>query len=272
MGRQQERIITPKNAHAYSERKTGWDVYSLFMDPLPLLVMRNNNDKHEKYDPKQDWHSTLSWKNNANLKNAVDLTLSLLQKWGALRRLTTSQRSRVKREAVDRVPAIVESLSYKLWDMDVRRISDIRPSSSKYLALVQALARTVEKISELKGNARPNPMFGSKILHFLMPEFFPVWDTEIISKKCLANLESYSCPAALDGKFKGPAGEEYAAYLHLFMTELNEVTNGEYLAAEEACLKRIDPEARGTIHEIVTYHYDDVSPTVFEVCLMGKYL
>jgi hypothetical protein len=270
--RPEEKIITPNNARAYSERKTGWDVYSLFMDPLPMLVMRNNNDKHYKYDWRHDWHSTWSWKKGSTLTSAVELALSRLQRWNAFRGLTKKQRARVRNAALKHVPAVVEDLSCKLWEMDVRRIDDIRPSSEHYLPLIQILARAVGKISELKGNARANPMFGSKILHFLIPEFFPVWDTAIISKKCLSKLQNYACPSSLSEKLKGLAAKEYAAYLHLFLTELHKISNAQYMSAEEACLKRIDPQARSTVKEIIMYHYDDVSPTVFEICLMGRYV
>jgi hypothetical protein len=266
------KIITPTNSRAYSEQKTGWEVYSLFFEPLPLLAMRNNNDKHDKYKPKTDWHSTFSWRNDANLGNAVHLTLSLLQKWGAFRGLTKKERLSLIKTALSRIPPIVESLSYKLWGLNVRRIDDIRPGSSKYVPFLTTLARAVGKVSALKGNRHPNPMFGSKVLHFLIPEFFPVWDNAIIDQRCLATLEQQSSPDSIRKKLQGSAEQAYADYLHLFLTEMDSITVAEYRKAEKACLDRIDPQARGAVSEIINYHYDDVSTIVFEICLMGKCL
>jgi hypothetical protein len=54
--------------------------------------------------------------------------------------------------------------------------------------------------------------------------------------------------------------------------EMDSITVEEYRKAEKACLDRIDPQARGTVSEIIKYHYDDVSTIVFEICLMGKCL
>lgn len=268
----QANIITSRNSRAYSERKTGWQVYSLFFEPLPLLAMRNNNDEHDKYSSKNDWHSTFSWRNDANLASAVQLALSLLQKWGAFRGLTTKERSRLMRTAVSDIPAIVESLSYKLWNLDIRRIDDIRPGAKHYARLITTLARAVGKVSALKGNSHPNPMFGSKVLHFLIPEFFPVWDNAIIDQRCLATLEQQSCPEAIRKKLRGSVEQQYADYLHLFLTEMDSITQADYRHAEKACLDRIDPHARQTVKEIIQYHYDDVSPIVFEICLMGHCL
>lgn len=265
-------IITSRNSRAYSEQKTGWEVYSLFLEPLPLLAMRNNNEKHHKYNPKHDWHSTFSWRNDANLANAVQLTLSLLQKWGAFRGLTTKERIRLKKTAALRIPPIVESLSYKLWSLNVRRIDDIRPGSRHYVPLITTLARAVGKVSALKGNSHPNPMFGSKVLHFLIPEFFPVWDNAIIDQRCLATLEQQDCPEPIRKKLQGPAEQQYGDYLHLFLTEMDKSTYAEYRKAEKACLDRVDPQARRTVKEIIGYHYDDVSTIVFEICLMGQCL
>jgi len=79
-------------------------------------------------------------------------------------------------------------------------------------------------------------------------------------------------PNSVNERLRGAAEREYARYLHLFLSDLAQVGRAAYFRAEMSCLNRIDSGATQHVRHVIRYHYDDVSSTVFEICLMGKYL
>jgi hypothetical protein len=102
------------------------------------------------------------------------------------------------------------------------------------------------------------------LMHFFFPEFFPVWDTEWIKKQCLTN-EKLEVPKIVMRKMGMGAGSEYASYVDLMVKDLAKV--GDYYAVRKACL-----QMAWMNEDVADWLYHDMSPTVFEICLLGKHI
>jgi hypothetical protein len=239
-------------------------MYSLFFDPVPVLSYRNMN----AYD--DDWHSTWSWRGNGNLKRAVETAIPVLSAWKALRGRKRSFQRKLRTDLKKRLPGIIAGFVLRASRLGFRRIRDVRPSNRNYSTLIVEMARAVEKVSKLKLKNTSNPMLGSKALHFMLPEFFPVWDTEVI-KECLSK-EMLCLPKHISNKLKTDAARKYAAYVHFMVQELRRLPRKDYDKLERMCV-RLSVEGQGVrqAQASLGWFYDDLSPTVFEICLMGKY-
>jgi hypothetical protein len=105
-------------------------------------------------------------------------------------------------------------------------IRDVRKVPRKYDRILVAMADAVGELSFLKGG---KPMLGSKIMHFLLPEFFPVWDTawvgtalanEDLSAGHLGKWLPESVIDRLRALRRADPAIEYAKYVALMMREL----------------------------------------------------
>jgi len=126
------------------------------------------------------------------------------------------------------------------------------------------MGATVSAASCVKLAKHPTPMLGSKLLHFLVPEFFPVWDGAVVRDRCLRKEPRY---AALCGKYRNgqldEVGATYAGYVHFMIEELGAAKN--YDVVRQTML------SRACMTEVVaTWLYADMASFVFEICLLGK--
>jgi hypothetical protein len=255
-------ILTTTNARAYCKRtqnKTRWYVYDLVAIPMTVLGLRNLNSY--RIGNKPNW--VLSWKRDANMKRAIELVFLFLKGWQAFR---TSIPSRRKiRQLKERLPAILLRFQQEMKRARVFSIAEV--DERRKARVVRAMARAVHQISKYK--TEDNPMLASKILHFFFPEFFPVWDTYWIRNKCLRPLHKRGCYFLSEdlGEYiedLNAAAHEYGRYVELMLKEIRRrpalrtirsifLRNGEF------------------DHKAIHWHYHDLTPTLFEMCLLGRY-
>lgn len=262
-------VFSEKHVRQYPENDTGWDVYSLLFGPIPILAHRNDN----VYDERLDWHSTFSWRKN-NIRRPLPNILQLLRDYNALRHPKTDRASMLKNKLRLRLGVTVERFVKKISALNIRRIRGMKPSDKRYPELVTAMALAVQEVGLLKSRY-PLPMLGSKTLHFLLPEFFPVWDTARISKECLPREKMEFLEQQIVKMAKGIASDcakTYATYVHLMVTELSKISEPQYLRIERACIARaVGGRYASWAKKVLDWHYDDMSTAVFEICLLGKH-
>jgi len=251
-------IFRLQYVHSYPQVKIGWYVYDLVCYPAPIAALRNLNE----YDEEEDSHATFSWEDDSNLRRAVSLTCDLLKAWQAFRSRIPGLQEQLIPAIQQHLPDVILTFQREVKDLGIRRIVDVHPSDSGYSSLLLNMAIAVNEIAKLKKVS--NPMLGSKVMHFFFPEFFPVWDTEWIKKQCLVKEKLTTNRRVLQELGKG-AGSEYSAYVHLMVTDLAKTP--DYAAIRQACLQRAWVQ-----EEVAAWHYDDIAPTVFEICLLGKHV
>jgi hypothetical protein len=265
-------IMTRSNLRIYMKwRDKPWEVDDILYERLPMLAVRNYlND-----DAKDQW--PLCWTQGRPLRLGLSVCIEALKGWQAFRgRLGVAGATR--RKLYERAPGVV--MRFQRWLRD-EEIYSVRAAIRQGQAdqLIRKMARAVAKISACKRTNTPSPMLGSKVLHFFFPEFFPVWDTAWIrrtirgmSKKNKKNRIQLNDKWQTDfGKERnGAAARQYAAYLELMLSDL-EATS----AAKVKDLRRIvvsfsaKRNNHGSLRDVVDENLWDMSPILFELCLMG---
>jgi len=262
-------IFSEKHVGEYPEDKTGWDVYSLLFGPIPILAHRNDNS----YNETQDWHSTFSWR-KSNIRRPLSDILQLLRDYGALRHPKTGRGRLLRSRLHAKLGPTVERFTRQVNALNIRRIRDVNPDDNKYPELITAMALAVEEVGHLKSQ-RTVPMLGSKALHFVLPEFFPVWDTARINKECLSHENMAVLKQQImeiTEELSSDCTKTYAAYIHLMVTELSKLSEAQYLRIEKACIARaVGGRYASWAKQVLDWHYDDMSSIVFEICLLGKH-
>jgi hypothetical protein len=252
------RILTGKNADRYcstTQNRTEWYVYDMIAIPMTILGLRNLNSDRSIKNP--NW--VLSWKSDANLRRAIDLVFLFLKGWQAFR--TSVPNDRKLRRLKTRLPTIL--LRFQAQMKNEKLFSIAEANLRHQGRVVRAMAEAVNEISKYK--TEENPMLASKILHFFFPEFFPIWDTVWIKRKCLRRL-------AKDGGYPvigrdlsdlNRAGQEYARYVRLMLNDIACHPAGQRIRG--TFLHNADIDTK-----VIDWHYHDLTPTFFEMCLLGK--
>jgi len=269
------RILTITNFNAYTgrysrpgkrkatEEKTGWDSYDALHERLPVLALRNR-------DAGDEW--PLSWTGGRNTKIAVNVTLDSLKAWGAFRPAAPGG---IIEQLVKAVPKVVLSFQRRMADSGIRCLREVlKQDDATYNEVVLTAAKAVGYLSSFKKSQVP--MLGSKVLHFMLPEFFPIWDTVWVKKRALVKEDM--SPEALEGwlpeavqvniekyEFR-QAGLFYASYLALMLKDLNETRVTEYRKIESAYITHSEVEKA-----VIKWHFYDIAPILFELCLLGKH-
>ena len=193
----------------YSNRKaiedrTDWYIYDLIYTKIPILALRN------QYDDEKNW--PMVWGKDKFLAHAIELTLNTVKSWQAFR--PNDSQSLIRKLKIG-LPPIILNFQNKMLQFEIWRIRDLRNKRKEdQNHILMEMSEAVGKVACYKNEN--NPMMGSKILHFLFPEFFSVWDTYWIKNKCLKH-EKIEIP----DKFKkqlshhNRAAREYFSYLHL---------------------------------------------------------
>jgi hypothetical protein len=241
------------------EQKTGWDVEGNFLEKIPILALRNRDMENE---------SPLSWRSDRNLRHAITLTLDRLKAWQAFRPMNSD---RVVRKVGMDLPGIIKKFQRQLIEFHVESLWDIMDlEQNRYNKVVILVAETVGNLSLYKSDLYP--MLGSKIMHLFLPEFFPIWDTAWIKKRCLVNeyknIETRLSPELfLELNSHSKASVEYGRYFALMLQDLMKTGKSEYKKITNALIRysRIPKE-------VIDYHFFDVSTIVFEFCLLGKHI
>jgi hypothetical protein len=217
-------------------------------------------------------HHALAWKSSRNIRIAVAATLDSLSAWQAYR---PQAFGRLKQRLVDMTTDRLFDFQSRLLDLKITSLDSVpKPPHPKYERFLVAMAEAVGKLSAVKGS--DSPMLGSKIMHFMLPEFFPVWDTAIVKKKALNREKAYVeqlgewLPGAVKRRLSSkpycePANE-YARYVALMMKDLWNTPIRKYHSLERALIR-----SSKAGEEVIDFHYHDLAPSLFEVCLIGKH-
>ncbi|MGH9749985.1 MAG: hypothetical protein ACRD6R_08695 [Candidatus Polarisedimenticolia bacterium] len=244
------------------EAETGWYLDSAVHEKLPIQALRNR-EIGDKWPP--------AWRAGRNARIAVAATLDSLKAWQAFRpHSAKTLLPRLSRA----IPRVLASFQRQAVAADVTCIQDVlKIDPHTRTRILLAMADAVGRLSILKGD---QPMLGSKIMHFLLPEFFPVWDTAWIKRTALANenvadasLRRWMSDAAINKLSDRPYAKpaiEYARYVALMMKDLAHTKRRDYHRIQEAYVRRSDVD-----EDVVWWHFYDLAPTLFEVCLLGKH-
>jgi len=271
------RILKAKYAMRYNSNAPPWPVYDLLFDPLPILALRNCSE----IPPSRGTHTTLCWLGTKHEGSgerrrfalAVRTTCELLAPWKAFR---GSNINKVKASCAKRVPSIIRSLSVYLRRRGVRHADDVVPNDPHYSEIVIRLAKAVANVSRFKYKSISSPMFGSKVLHFLMPELFPVWDWTFIKKRCLKCETEYreSVPMGISERLNADKPAlEYARYLHLMLSDRATTPSSEFDKIRKLVIGRaLEGDNQSEIEVVLEHHYGALTPTLFEICLLGKWV
>ena len=269
-------LIHTKNIRNFINSKIGrdrWPIYSLFLEPLPILAIRNLNEYNDHYTEK-DWHSTFSWDNKTKLRDAIQTAIPRLQGYGALRSNEPGGQRRLQATLKRKLPKILKRFQSHARRLKIRRLSDIKPNQRQYRDYLIAAANAVGEVSSTVKKVN-TPMIGSKVMHFFLPEFFPIWDTAVVYKKALKYEKNLSSlPDGTIDNILTPAGKSYALYVHLLVTELSQASDRQRSQVLKSCIRQCAKECDVSVSQmwnVLDFHYDDLWPTVLEICLIGKH-
>ena len=271
------KIINLRNFRAYVNKVGGkgapdWPIDDLLYLSIPTLAIRNLDYDETKKD-RRFW--ALSWKGKKHTKLAFWVAGTILKQWQAFR---PHPSERLLKKIGRRIPRVINRFQTSMRKLGVKTVRDLPGSGYKYNTCLFEMARAVASISSIKKAS--NPMVGSKLLHFMLPEFFPVWDTYWIKKKALADFkdrydhipvevaqEIEKCRYT-NGQTFVSAAREYASYVNLMLRDLSNTTDKDLQKIITACLREGDME-----REVVEGHFQnkDISPMLFEICLLGRH-
>lgn len=135
------------------------------------------------------------------------------------------------------------------------------------------MGRAIADISRQKGVS--NPMLGSKLLNFFFPEFFPVWDTGWIKKRAMKHYKGVSLPEDVQKRLEhlenSRAAVEYAQYVYLMLMDLWRTSPSQLQRLRRACYRHCERRGYYKPQVIINDNYRDITPLLFETCLLGKH-
>lgn len=266
-------IVSSKNFNAYCgrysrrarpktpERIIGWYIDDNLLEKIPVLALRNRS-----IDEKND--SPFSWRRNRNLAQAIDLTLNTLKAWQAFR---PEKSQKIIKKLRSDLPQMIVKFEERIRRYNVSDVWSIMTlPQPNYNMVLEIVAKIVGDISSYK--TERYPMLGSKVMHLLIPEVFPVWDTAWIRNECLDN-EDETHPQWLPAEVIATlnkynrAAVEYASYFAIMLNDLYLVGKKEHKKVEKAFVTYSEIPKN-----VISYHFYDISPIVFEFCLLGKHI
>jgi hypothetical protein len=270
------RILNIKNFNLYTGRYSrrgrhgrqqgaiAWEPEDLIHELIPVLAIRNRE---------VDCESPLAWQSERNIRLGVEATLDSIIAWRAYR---PHPAHRLHRPLTKAVPQALEQFQNTMRNHKLASIDGVlKRDIPTYAAIVVAMGEAVGTLSVLKAR-QANPMLGSKIMHFLLPEFFPAWDTGWVKNKALHGEEDAisrlgewmprSVEEALSRTPYANAAIEYARYVALMMKDLDDTDSKTYSRIEKAFIGRTKANSH-----VVWHHFHDLTPILFEVCLIGKH-
>jgi len=245
------------------EKEIGWYIYDSLLEKIPILALRKKNEIEE---------GPLLWERGKNLNLALDLTLRSLKAWQAFRPLKYEN---IENEIKKNIPREIYSFQKMMDKSELSKIRDAtKLEQDEYDKIVIKMSKIVGYLSSYKNNHAP--MLGSKIMHFLFPESFPVWDTawikntaiayEDTSRETLKSWFSAKVEKKLEKDEYGPSSIKYAKYIALMLKDLSETNHRDYQNIVNAYIKYSEVPRK-----VVTWHFPDLAPILYEVCLLGKH-
>jgi len=239
-------IMTTHNLRAWytnAETDTGW--VALIYERLPILALRN----------RASWDAwPCSWQTHkANFGVAIDAALLILKSWQAFRPSSLkSLRPKLESEIRTTVGRFQQTAN-KLGADSLR--AALKLDAAKRSRLVDAATTAVARLSACKPTkSTPSPMMGSKILHLFLPEYFPVWDDQWVRRK---GLRPYGLHQSND----------YRGYLELLLKD-DGCTPKNYAQLKREYLRH--QATQGVPAEVVEWLSGDLTPAIFELCLIAQ--
>ncbi|MBM3320644.1 MAG: hypothetical protein FJY73_08220 [Candidatus Eisenbacteria bacterium] len=250
------------------EEKIGWYLSGNLREKFPVLSIRSRMEDNEEPSP-------LVWEPGRNTRMAAAVILDTLKAWQAFRpRSEASVHKRLMRE----ISKVATGFQKQMGEVGIQSARDLAKAgvrNPEYADALFFMSRAVGRLSRAKGS--DSPMLGSKILHLLYPELFPVWDNAWINKEALAkedvtndDLGAWLPERALRrlGNLEyRKAAITYARYLALMARDLRRTSPGNYRKIEAALIRHAEIPS-----SVVRWHFHDLRPLVFEVCLLGKHV
>jgi len=242
-----------------------WPVDDLLYIRLPVLAVRNylNNNSFSNW--------TLSWQKGRNLRMAFQIAGSILGQWQAFR---PNPPAKLLRRIELSFPRTIGRFQRRMLnDIKLKSILEMKHGGQKCNAVLIEMGLAIADIAHHKGV--PNPMLASKLLNFFFPEFFPVWDTGWIKKKALKHYKEISLPEDVQKRLarlaQSKAALEYAQYVYLMLMDLWTTKPSELHKLQRACFKYCEKKGYYQPQIIINDNYKDITPLLFEMCLLGKH-
>lgn len=137
--------------------------------------------------------------------------------------------------------------------------------------LVTMMSEAVAEISAFKDPERSKPMLGSKVMHFFLPAFFPVWDTAYVDQalRCLRRKGEITLEPRTGVKANGngwsKAAETYAQYVRLMLADLREAEDSGLQLGERLIEHATREYSDNTLRMMIEQNLGDLSPVLFEL-------
>ena len=256
------RFIKKSGKEKSLEEKSGWYLWSSVHQRIPALALRNYASDEGLF-----W----SWNRGRNLDIALDVVISILRGWQAFRPVPYNEvKDELKRLSARGIIRI-QNVFRKWKCANARDISQL--TGREYYTILFKMAELVAELSMLK--TPNNPMLGSKVMNFMMPEFFPMWDTAWIGK-ALAEHD-YQLPdkedwlpshllSRLEQKEYANAALEYAWYLAIMFEDMDTTPRKESKKAVANYINHSEVPKK-----VFEWFIDSADTLVFERCLLGMY-
>jgi hypothetical protein len=244
----------------------GWTVDDLFFIRFPVLAVRNYFNVNAT---PRNW--TLTWGTDANMRMAFRIAGSILGQWQAFRpKPPTRLLSRLEAS----FPKIIGRFQRKMLNgSNLKQLSDVKHGGQKCNAVLIEMGLAIAAIAHHK--KVPNPMLGSKLLNFFFPEFFPVWDTGWIKKRALKHYKALHLPKDVQMRLaqssQSEAALDYAKYVYLMLTDLWRTKPSELRKLRRACFRYCEGEGYWEPQVMIDGNYLDITPLLYEMCLLGKH-
>jgi hypothetical protein len=256
---------TAAMSRARPKDQPDWPVQDLLYVKVPILAFRNylNDDTDDQWP--------LCWE-EARIIPALRMAAEILKPWQAFRSNQPVSTEEILERLEPDFPKIVLGVQEILAACSLQCITDLSPTSDKYSKVLLGMADAVTGVAKAK--QVDNPMLGSKILGFFFPDFFPIWDTEWVKPALSSAYEVPGWPefpTEIEEELSGrKAGLEYARYVHRLVQDASKSTNVEYAIMKAECVKACQNEGYHKPEHVLDEFYYDLTPMLFEVCLLGS--
>lgn len=264
-------ILNVKNLTAYIRKSNigagpAWPVSDLLYIRLPVLAVRNY---FNEIAPRDNW--TLTWKRGSDMRMAFRMAGAILGQWQAFR---PHPPARLLRRLEEKFPTVVLRFQRRILSRTtVKGISAVKHGGEECNALLIEMGKAIADISQQKGVS--NPMLGSKLLSFFFPEFFPVWDTAWVKKRAMKHYNDISLPEDVQKQLQclthSEAAVEYANYVYLMLTDLWCTKPSELMKLRRVCYQECKKMGYYKPEVVIDDNYLDITPLLFEMCLLGKH-
>jgi hypothetical protein len=262
-------ILDSRNLESYIRKckkgtAPGWPVDELLYIRLPVLAVRNYlNDGSNS-----NW--TLTWKKGRNMRMAFQIAGAILTQWQAFR---PRPPKKLLRRLEHSFPRTMSRFQRAMLKGKIRALVDVKHAGIRCDVLLIEMGLAIAQVSRHKGVS--NPMLGSKLLHFFFPEFFPIWDTAWIKKKALKHYTEISLPPAVEKRLsrvpQSEAALEYAKYVYLLLKEVWGTKPSQLRKLENLCFRYCKKKGYYEPQVVIQDNYRDITPLLFEMCLLGKH-